>query len=62
MNAVGRPEVLLPALTRFQQDLNMYGLLHQWNKIGWFTLNGMVLPVHVPPELKLAGVQHDIEF
>ena len=49
--AVGRAEVVLPAVKRFQQDLrDRCGLLLQWDKTEWFTWNGQ-LPDHAPAQL-----------
>ena len=54
--AVGKPEVVLPAVIRFQQDLsNRCGLTMQWGKTEWFSWDE-VLPPHTPPELKFAGM------
>ena len=60
--AVGKPEVVLPAVLRFQHDLrDRCGLLLQWNKTEWFTWDDE-LPDHAPPELKLAGMQQNEEY
>ena len=64
MYAVGRPEVVLPAVLRFQRDLsNRCGLILQWGKTEWFTWNRF-LPPNAPPDLKYAGVinENDGEF
>ena len=54
--AVGKPEVVLPAVIRFQQDLsNRCGLTMQWGKTEWFSWD-KVLPPHSPPELKFFGM------
>ena len=46
---VGRLEVLLPAVLRFQQDLrNRCSLLLQWNTTKWFTWD-VELPDYAPP-------------
>ena len=61
--AVGMPEVVLPALVKFQQELkNRCGLDVQWNKTEWFLWEGE-LPNHDLPELKLTclGIDRQIQ-
>ena len=62
MYAIGQPKVVLLVVVRIQQDLkNRCGLDMQWNKTEWFS-RVSELPVLVPPELKLAGIQHNINL
>ena len=59
---VGRPEVVLPVEVKFQQDLKSRCRLDmQWNKTEWFSWD-ILIPVQVPPEIKLAGMQHNDNF
>ena len=50
--AMGRPEVVLPAVLKFQQDLsNRCGLILQWGKTEWFSWNG-IMPLLISSTLE----------
>ena len=60
--AVGRADVVLPAVMRFQQDLDDRCWMElQWGKTEWFTWDGE-LPHNAPQDLKVAGVQSGGNF
>ena len=60
--AIGPPDVVHPAVMRFERDLSERCELRlQWGKTEWFTWDGE-LPPGAPPSFQLACMEVDGQF